>query len=118
MPFHREENAGRNASRFFAKLFVTCSLLGCEQREVPSEIRLEIPSVIASRDVVAVSVQAVNAQGVRKLVTDGADYAMEPADLASVSKAGMLKCERSGDGKVSVSIASVSRSLPVRCRIV
>ena len=97
---------------------LACSVLGCEQREAPSEIRLEIPNVIASRDVVAVSVQAINAQGARKMVTDGADYALEPADLGSVSKAGMLKCERSGDGKVTVSIASVSRSLPVRCRIV
>jgi len=97
---------------------LACSVLGCEQREAPSEIRLEIPNVIASRDVVAVSVQAINAQGARKMVTDGADYALEPADLGSVSKAGMLKCGRSGDGKVTVSIASVSRSLPVRCRIV
>ncbi len=85
---------------------------------MPSEIRLEIPSVIASRDVVAVSVQTTNAQGVRKLVTDGADYALSPADLGSVSKAGMLKCERSGDGQISVSIAGVSRSVAVRCRIV
>ncbi|MEI9949432.1 MAG: hypothetical protein WDO74_10720 [Pseudomonadota bacterium] len=67
---------------------------------------------------VAVSVQAINAQGVRKVVTDGANYALEPADLASVSKAGMLKCERSGDGKLNVSIASVSRSVALRCRIV
>ncbi|HEY0469112.1 MAG TPA: hypothetical protein VGC79_33190 [Polyangiaceae bacterium] len=118
MPFHWEECAGRNSARFFASLFVACSLVGCEQREVPSEIRLEIPSVIASRDVVAVSVQATNAQGVRKLVTEGADYTLEPAGLGTVSKAGMLKCERSGDGKVSVSIAGISRSQPVRCRIV
>lgn len=118
MPFHWEKYAGRNASRFVVSMALACSVLGCEQREAPSEIRLEIPNVIASRDVVAVSVQAINAQGARKLVTEGADYALEPADLGSVSKAGMLKCERSGDGKVTVSIASVSRSLPVRCRIV
>ena len=101
-----------------ASLFLACSALGCEQREAPSEIRLEIPSVIASRDVVAVSVQASNAQGVRKLVTDGADYALQPTDLATVSKAGMLKCERSGDGQLTVSIVGVSRSVAVRCRIV
>ena len=74
--------------------------------------------MIASRDVVAVSVQTANAQGVRKLVTDGADYALQPADLGTVSKAGMLKCERSGDGTLSVSIAGVSRSIAVRCRLV
>ena len=119
MPFHRDQSAlgGTHRDSWPAWLW-PCSALGCEQREAPSEIRLEIPSVIASRDVVAVSVQAINAQGVRKLVTDGADYALEPADLGSVSKAGMLKCERSGDGKVTVSIAGVSRSVAVRCRIV
>ena len=74
--------------------------------------------MIASKAVVAVSVRASNAQGVSRLVTEGADYALEPADLGSLSKAGMLKCERSGDGKVTVSIAGVSRSSAVHCRIV
>jgi hypothetical protein len=118
MLFHRDSSAGRRASLLCASLYLVGSALGCEQREVPSEIRLEVPNVIASRDLVAVSVQASNAQGVRRLVTDGADYALEPANLASVSKAGMLKCERSGDGKLSVSIAGVSRSITVRCRLV
>jgi hypothetical protein len=118
MPFHRDPSAGRSTIRLCVGLFLSCHALGCEQREVPSEIRLEIPSVIASRDVVAVSVQVSNAQGVRRPVTDGADYTLEPADLATVSKAGMLKCQRSGDGKVNVSIAGVSRSIAVRCRIV
>jgi hypothetical protein len=118
MPFHWDHRAGQSATLLPASLLLACSALGCEQREAPSEIRLEIPSVIASRDVVAVSVQTTNAQGVRKIVTDGADYALEPPDLGSLSKAGMLKCERSGDGKVSVSIAGVSRSVALRCRIV
>jgi len=118
MPFHRDPSARRSATLFGASLVFSCCALGCEAREAPSEIRLEIPSVITSRDVVAVSVQAQNAQGVRRLVTDGADYALEPAELASVSKAGMLKCGRSGDGKLNVSIAGVSRSIAVRCRIV
>src|SRR3954469_16370902 len=104
MPFHWDQGAWRSATRLSASLFLAFSALGCETREAPSEIRLEIPTVIASRDVVAVSVQASNAQGVRRLVTDGADYALQPADLATVSKAGMLRCERSGDGKLSVSI--------------
>ena len=92
--------------------------LGCEQRERPTEIRLELPSVIASPDLVAVSVQTLNAQGVSRSVTDGADYAVDPADLATVSKGGLLACSRSGDGKLNVSIAGVSRSVAVRCRVV
>lgn len=117
MPCHSHQNAGQSAP-IFAMALLALSALGCQEREAPSQIRLEIPSVIASKDVVAVSVQAESAQGVRKLVTDGADYLLSPADLGSVSKAGMLKCERSGDGKVTVSIAGVSSSIAVRCRIV
>src|SRR6478735_1394538 len=117
MPFPRAQGPAYAAPRLAISLMF-CGAIACEQREVPSEIRLEVPSVIASKDVVAISVQATNAQGVRKLVTDGADYALEPGDLGSVSKAGMLKCQRSGDGKVAVSIAGVSRSSPVRCRLV
>jgi|GEM_PF-981771 len=118
MSFLWHQGARRDALRLGFGLLVTGGVLGCEQREAPSELRVEVPSVIASKDPVAVSVQASNAQGVRKIVTEGADYALEPADLGSLSKAGMLKCERSGDGKVNVSIAGVSRSAPVRCRIV
>ena len=118
MPFHRNQGSVCDAPLLAVSLILACSAPACEQREVPSEIRLEVPSVIASKDVVAISVQATNAQGVRKLVTEGADYALEPADLASVSKVGMLKCQRSGDGKVTVSIAGVSRSAAVRCRLV
>lgn len=118
MRFHRDPSARHNALRLAIGLVLAGGALGCEQRETPSELRVEVPNVIASKDPVAVSVQATNAQGVRKIVTEGADYALEPADLGTVSKAGMLKCERSGDGKVSVSIASVNRSVPVRCRIV
>ena len=90
----------------------------CQQREAPSEIRLEFPSVIAAQDLVTVSVQAVDAKGAKSTVTDGADYAVQPADLGTVSKLGGFKCERSGDGKLEVAIASVKRSVPVRCRLV
>jgi len=94
------------------------TLGGCEQRETPSEIRLELPNIIASRDLVAVSAQALNARGVSSPVAERGDYSVEPKDLASVSKAGLLKCEHSGDGKLTVSINTVSRSVPLRCRIV
>jgi len=87
-------------------------------REKPSEIRLELPPQIASRDLVAVSVQALNARGVSKTVTDGADYAVEPPTLGSVNQVGLFKCERSGDGQIRVSIAGVSRSIAAHCRLV
>jgi hypothetical protein len=91
---------------------------GCDRRDPPSEIRLEMPSVIASKDFVTVAVQALNARGVSSNGADAADFAVDPKDLATVSKPALLKCERSGDGKLSVSIAGVSRSVKVSCRLV
>jgi len=118
MPFHLNQVARRSAILFGASLLSCALASGCDRREAPAEIRLEMPKVIASRDLVAVSVRALNAQGVSRVVTDGADYAVEPKDLATVGKTGLVKCERSGDGSITVSIASVSRSVAVRCRIV
>jgi hypothetical protein len=90
----------------------------CQGRDPPTEIRIELPDVIESNDPVAVVVRATNAQGVSSNATDGVEYAVEPQGLATVSSGRLLRCERSGDGKISVTIAGVSRSLPLRCRIV
>jgi hypothetical protein len=124
MALHTNRVAERRAiglsSRGRALACAALGMLGaaCDQRETPSEIRLEMPSVISSKDIVAVSAQALNARGIAKPVADGGDYNVEPKDLATVSKAGLLKCEHSGDGKLTVSINTVNRSVPIRCRIV
>ncbi|MEO8903084.1 MAG: hypothetical protein ABI488_13500 [Polyangiaceae bacterium] len=74
--------------------------------------------MIASHDFVTVAVHALNAQGVSTNGADGAEFSVSPKDLATVSKPALLKCERSGDGKLTVTIAGVNRSVPVRCRLV
>jgi len=107
-----------NRSSTSAALFAfVCALPACNQREKPSEIRLEFPRVVTSRDPVAVSLQAVSAQGATSSSTEGVEYAVTPPELATV-KAGLVSCIRSGDGELTVSIAGVSRGVPVRCRIV
>jgi hypothetical protein len=118
MPFSVGPNACWRSSWFAAGLGLAGAAQACEQHEPPREIRLEIPSLLSSRDPVSVSVQAVDAAGVSTAVRGGAEYAVEPKDLATVSQAGLLTCQVSGDGKLRVSIAGVSRSVPVRCRIV
>jgi hypothetical protein len=92
--------------------------LSCDRRDPPSEIRLEMPSVIASRDLVTVAVHALDARGVSADSTDGVDFTVDPQDLATVTKPALLKCQRSGDGKLNVTIAGVSKSAAVRCRLV
>jgi hypothetical protein len=110
------------AARAALTLSVCCVLslpaLGCERQDPPSEIRLEMPSVIASGDFVTVAVNALNARGVSSNGAEAADFVVDPKELATVSKPALLKCERSGDGKLSVTIAGVTRTAAVRCRLV
>jgi hypothetical protein len=107
------------AARFVALAIVSgLSATACEHRDPPSDMRLELPSVIDSRDPVTVTVHATSAQGVTSTVTEGADFAVDPKDLATVSPPGLVICQRSGDGKLTVTVAGVSRTSPVRCRIV
>ncbi len=101
-----------------ALLALCASGLGCEHRDPPSDMRLEFPSVVDSRDPVTVVVHATSAQGVTSTVSDGLEINVDPQDLASVSPPGVVACLRSGDGKVNVTLAGVSRSTAMRCRIV
>jgi hypothetical protein len=100
--------------------FIALSLCAaaCDKRDPPSDMRLELPTVIDSRDPVTVVVHATSPQGVTSIISDGATFAVEPQDLATVSQPGLVKCQRSGDGKVNVSVSGVNRSIAVRCRIV
>ena len=104
--------------RLLVPLGLTLLASACEKGEPPSDMRLELPNVIDSRDPVSVVVHATNAQGVTSTISRGAELALEPQDLGTVSQPGLVKCNRSGDGKLSVTVSGVTRSIPVRCRIV
>ena len=90
--------------------FALCAA-ACDKRDPPSDMRLELPSVIDSRDPVMVVIHATNAQGVTSTLADGATFAVDPSDLATVSQPGLVKCERSGDGKLNVAVSGVNRSI-------
>jgi hypothetical protein len=110
---------GLAAPRFAALAVVfLASVSACEHRDPPSDMRLEFPSVIDSRDPVTVVVHATSSQGVTSTVSDGLDSSVEPKDLATVSAPGVVKCEHSGDGKLSVNVSGVVRTVALRCRIV
>jgi hypothetical protein len=96
----------------------TIAFGACEHRDPPADMRLELPNVIDSRDPVSVIVHATNAQGVTSTSSEGATFAVEPADLATTAQPGLVTCARSGDGKLNVTLAGVTRSAPLRCRIV
>jgi hypothetical protein len=81
-------------------------------------MRLELPSVIDSRDPVSVVLHVTSAQGVTQASSEGATFSVEPNDLASTAQPGIVTCAHSGDGKLNVTLAGVTRSAPLRCRIV
>lgn len=81
-------------------------------------MRLEFPSVVTSKDPVSLMVHVTNRDGVTARGTGEYDYAVQPADLASVTRRGIVTCNASGDGTVSVTIAGASKSVPLRCRVV
>ncbi|HEY4157815.1 MAG TPA: hypothetical protein VGM29_06945, partial [Polyangiaceae bacterium] len=94
------------------------SSAGCDHRDPPSDMRLELPSVIDSRDPIAVVVHVTSAQGVTSTLTEGAELAVEPSDLATAKPPGLVTCAHSGDGSLKVSVGGVIRSIALRCRIV
>lgn len=81
-------------------------------------MRLEFPAVIEARDPVSVTIHATSAAGVTSTVTDGATFSVEPADLATTMQPGLVTCSKSGDGKLNVTLVGVTRSVPVKCRLV
>ena len=121
MPFHSNRVAGFRVTALGASLLISAASVAsvaCDRREAPSEIRVEMPPVVASPDLVAVSVQATFAPGGTRRITEGAEYGVVPSDLGAVGPAGFVKCQKSGDGKVTVSIAGVTQSAPLHCRLV
>jgi hypothetical protein len=103
------------------RLFVLIPVLlaaSCDRGEAPSEIRVELPSVVSSRDPVAVSVRLTAPGGAINTTAPSSGYSISPAELASISGAGFVACQRSGDGKLSLAIGGVTGSATLRCRLV
>jgi hypothetical protein len=104
----------------WSKCWVVLGLWGlaCQQREVPRDFRLELGEVIDSADPVTVTVRATNADGVSKILDGENPFVVEPAGLASITAKGSLRCERSGDGAVSLTLGPNTRKAPLKCRLV
>jgi hypothetical protein len=63
-------------------------------------------------------VRLTNEDGTVAASTEEHSFNVSPAGLASVSARGGLTCQRSGDGTVSLTLGSNTRTVPVRCRLV
>lgn len=94
------------------------ALLSCERQTPPANLRLEFPEQVVSADPASVIVHLTREDGVATRGTGEYDFAVSPPELATISRRGILTCQKSGDGTVSINIASLSKSVPLRCRLV
>ncbi|HWA70892.1 MAG TPA: hypothetical protein VG937_01085 [Polyangiaceae bacterium] len=90
----------------------------CGRREAPRDFRLELSDMILSADPATITVRLTNEDGTVAASTEEHSFNVSPAGLASVSARGGLTCQRSGDGTVSLTLGSNTRTVPVRCRLV
>ncbi|NOK12576.1 hypothetical protein [Corallococcus exercitus] len=93
-------------------------LLWCQACDrAPARIDFQPPGYVLSSSEVALKPR-VFTQGGDVLEDARPTLSVAPADLAVVTAASGLRCLRSGDGTLSVTAGPVSRSEPLRCRLV
>lgn len=100
-------------------LLLTLSVpLGCQSGPPPRAISLEVPEQILGNEAARVIVTLTDSNGNRGTSQKDHDFAVEPPDLATVSKKGFINCQKSGDGKLSLTIQGVSGTAEIACRMV
>src|SRR5687768_9505282 len=92
-------------------------LSGCQKGPPPDLVRVELPDMVLSADPLRPTVH-VRRGGTSKLLDEPAEVSVVPPDLASVRKDGTVACEKSGDGRLAVSVLGVKGERKLVCRLV
>jgi hypothetical protein len=92
-------------------------LTACGQGEPPRELRLEVPELITSRDPVIVHARAIAQDGVSREPSGDLPFQVTPVDLVTLGKRGLLSCQRSGEGSVSLKVAGVEGHAKFACKL-
>ena len=92
-------------------------LAGCEQGDPPRELRLELPAVITSKDPVLVHARAIQPDGTSREPGGNLDYRVTPVDLATLGKGGLVTCNRSGEGSISLRLSGVEGRANFSCKL-
>jgi hypothetical protein len=90
---------------------------GCQGGPPPDLVRVELPDMVMSSDPSRPTVH-VRRGGTSKLLDERAELSVVPPDLASVRKDGTVACEKSGDGRLVVSVLGVKGERKLACRLV
>lgn len=97
----------------FAFVFV----LACGRGTPPRELRVELPEVVTSAEVVVVHARAVQQDGTTAEAKGSLTYQVTPAELARVGDGGALVCQRSGEGTVTVTLLGVPGRAKLVCKL-
>jgi len=94
-----------------------CVLTGCPQGTPPRELRLELPELITSKEPVMVHARAVQQDGIATELRGDQPFQVTPSDLASLGKGGMLTCNRSGEGSITLALSGVTGKGKFACKL-
>jgi hypothetical protein len=98
-------------------LLAFLAIPGCGKGEPPREVRLQLPDVITSKEPVLVQVRAIRQDGTARDPSGDPDLHVTPPDLVTLGKHGMLTCNRSGDGSITVQVSGVSARAAFACKL-
>lgn len=99
-------------------LLIASIAVACQKGPPPRAVAVELPEQVFGGEAARAIVGITDTNGQRSTSNADHDFVVEPADLASVTKKGFVTCEKSGDGKISVTIQGVTGSVPLSCRMV
>ncbi len=92
-------------------------LAACKGGPPPDLVRVELPELVTSPDPTRPTVH-VRRGGTSKLLEEEAQFSVTPPDLAQVAKDGTVTCQKSGDGRFTVSVQGVTGQRKLACRLV
>lgn len=102
----------------WSRMALLASLVtGCTKAEPPRELRLELPDVITSKEPVLLRARAMQQDGTPRDPGTDLQFRVTPPDLATLGPRGMLSCNRSGEGSVSLQLAGVGARATFACKL-
>ena len=99
--------------------WLACLLgLACQSEDKPARVQLEVAELITTTDPVPITLKLYDETGVAKVSKKKRAYQIAPQGIATVDEVGTLRCDKSGDVSVSVTVGGVEAKAAVKCRLV
>lgn len=82
----------------------------------PARVQLELASPLLGSEPTPATLRLWDDDGVSRTSRDSHDYSSSSPDVASVTKHGVVTCQKSGDATISVTVRGKSAEAKVACR--